>query len=191
MPDKPPDVNETVTLKDGTRVSLRAIRPDDAPRLQAAFHRLSADSVYLRFMQVRGPLTDAEARDLATIDYRTRMAIVATVPADGDEAIIGVARYGLLGPDRPGLPAPVAQAQMAEAAIVVTDDYQKRGLGSLLVPRLARYAVSQGVRAFFLAVHVNNLPILNFIRKSGLRVERRLDGATWEMVVHLPEAGSA
>ena len=101
---------ETVTLRDGTQVVLRAIRPDDAPRLQALHKRLSPESVFLRFLDQRKALTDQDAQRWATVDYRTHMAIVAALPDGDDERLIGVARYAAIDPAKP---------DTAEAAIVV------------------------------------------------------------------------
>src|SRR5258708_31586719 len=112
---------ELVELRDGTRVTLRAIRPDDAPRLQAFHARLSPDSVYLRWLSAHPVLSDEEAEGLARVDYHDRMALVATIPDDG--AIVGVARYSITPGEGPGA---------AEAAVVVADAFQQRGLGTLL-----------------------------------------------------------
>jgi RimJ/RimL family protein N-acetyltransferase len=174
-PGKP----ETVTLGDGTMVTIRPIRPDDAPRLQALFYRLSPESIALRFLGHPKELPDEEAQRLANVDYQTRMALVATGEEDGEEHIIAVARYA----------ADSAQLDLAEAAIVVEDKYQKRGLGTLLLTRLVAYAHTHGIRAFMATVHHDNVQIMRFIRQSGLPSQSKLAAGIWEIVVKLePEA---
>jgi GNAT superfamily N-acetyltransferase len=167
---------ETVTLRDGTSVALRAIRPDDAPRLQAGFARLSRESIYLRFLDQRNALSDREAQRLASVDYHSTMAIVAVVEEQGEEHIIGVGRYATVGPGDPGA---------AEAAVTVIDDYQRRGLGSVLVDRIVRYARAHGIHTFLAAVHYSNAGILHFIDSSRLPTKRRLESGAWEIRVDL------
>src|SRR3990170_6124782 len=148
---------ETVTLRDGTTVTIRAIRPDDPPRLQALFLRLSAESIYLRFLEQRRSISDREAERLATVDYDRQMAIVATRQdaPHGEEYIIGVARYAAI--DSP-------THDSAEAAIVVEDAYQGKGLGKLLADRLVTYARARGIHTFVAEVSVDNARMMNFIR---------------------------
>jgi len=169
---------ETVSLRDGTPVTLRAIRPDDAPRLQALFYRLSPESIYLRFLQSRKSVTDQEATALATVDYQHRMAMVATIQAapGNDELIIGVARYATLEAPR---------SDVAEAAIVVEDSYQRKGLGKLLADRLAAYARAHGVQSFLAEVALDNMRMIEFIRRAGLPVKSKLESGVWELRVGL------
>jgi RimJ/RimL family protein N-acetyltransferase len=167
---------ERVTLRDGLQVVVRPIRPDDAPRLQALVSRLSPESMFLRFLAVVKKLSAKEARHLATVDYQSRMALVATVVEEGEEQIIGVARYSTVPGDEPGL---------AEAAVVVEDRYQRRGLGSFLLRQLIAYARRHGVQSFLANVHPSNEPIMRFIRRSGLPVESRAASGVWEIVIRL------
>lgn len=171
-PGKP----EPITLRDGTTVTIRPIRPDDAPRLQALFYRLSPESIALRFLGHRKELPYEQAKQFATVDYHKRMALVATREQGGEEHIIAVARYAV---------DPVGQTDFAEAAIVVEDEYQKRGLGTLLLIRLVEYARQHGIHAFTATVRHDNVQIMRFIRKSGLPTERKLGAGVWEIVVKL------
>src|SRR3954449_11052192 len=117
----PAEIEHDVPLRDGGTVHLRPIRPDDAPRLQAAFSRLSRDSIFFRFFSPLPVLTDERAAYFTTVDYDRRLAIVAVERAaagadgdgdgDGDEQIIGVIRYDRFGQDA------------AEFALIVEDRY--------------------------------------------------------------------
>lgn len=168
---------ETVRLQDGRTVLLRPIRPDDAPRLQEGFARLSPESIYLRFLEAASGLSDAQARHLATVDYQERMAMVGSVQEDGQERLVAVARYGLLAGGEPGL---------AEAAIVVRDDYQGQGLGKILIKRLLQYGRRHGVKTLVATVHSSNARILRFITKSGLPFEKKmLEPGVWEYRIRL------
>ncbi len=163
---------EKVTLRDGTEVTIRAIVPEDAALLQALFRRLSPESVFLRFLTRLKELTQTQADRLANVDYETQMAVVATLGPD----VIGVARYAVIPDREPG---------MAEAAVVVEDQYQSRGLGTLLLARLSDYAREHGVVAFVASIHQSNDRILSFIRKSGLRTESSIVAGLWEIRVYL------
>lgn len=170
---------EHIVLQDGTPVTIRPIRPDDAPKLQSAFKRLSTQSIYYRFLQIFSQLTDQQARDFANLDYYQRMAFVAETREAGEPSLIGVARYARLPGDEPDL---------AESAVVVIDEYQKRGLGSLLLQRLVRYARSHDVQAFLATVHVSNAQIMRFIQRSGFPAEKRMiEPGVWEIRVRLPD----
>ncbi len=170
---------EDVQLKDGSRVKLRPIRPDDAPRLQQTFTMLSPQTIYMRFLSAAKGLSDKQARQLAEVDYVNRMALVGTVQEEGEERIISVARYGMLDDPEPGL---------AEAAIVVRDDYQNRGLGKISMERLVRYGRAHGVKAFMATVHVANVPVMQFIKHSGFPFEKKmLEPGIWEIRINLPE----
>lgn len=166
--------SETITLRDGTQLTLRPIRPDDAPRLQALHSRLSPESVRLRFLSVRPVLPPDEARRLATVDYQTQMAIVATREEAGEDVIVAVARYSATQPDRP---------DEAEAAIVVEDRYQGQGLGTLLVERLLPHARQQGIRTFVAEISGENERIMRFVRRSGLPTEKRFEAGVWQIKV--------
>ena len=174
----PPNFTEVVSLKDGSQVTLRPIRPDDAPRLQEGFSRLTPQTIYMRFLQAAKELTDQQARELAEVDYQKRMAMVGYILEDGHERLVVVARYGMLDRDEEGL---------AEAAIVVRDDYQKRGLGKIAMQCLVRYASEHGVRGLVATVHANNTPVLSFIRNAGMPFKKRIiEPGIWEIIIPLP-----
>jgi acetyltransferase len=164
---------EQATLRDGLSVLIRPIRPDDADDLQAGFRRLSPESIYLRFLGTMNELSDNMAQQLATLDYHSRMAFVATVPIAGKEILIGVARYGLVGAAEPG---------MAECAIVVGDEYQGRGLGQRMLDQLIRYARAHGVTGLLATIHSTNTRIKRFIERSGFEADRKMtEPGVWEV----------
>jgi RimJ/RimL family protein N-acetyltransferase len=171
-----PPLSESVTLRDGSRLTIRPIRPDDAPRLQAFHLRLSPTSIHLRFLSSHPLLSATEAERLANVDYQTRMAFVATRPAGRDESIVGVARYDVPSPTRP---------DEAEPAIVIEDAYQGRGLGAVLADRLLDYARRQGIGAFVAEINAENEHILDFIRRSGLPAQKKLEGGILQIQVKI------
>jgi acetyltransferase len=153
------------TLENGVVVTIRPIRPDDAPRLQHGLTHLSSETIYYRFLDTTNAFTDEQALRLASLDYYSQMAFVASVIEGGEEHLVGVARYALIGAESPGV---------AENAVVVRDDYQGNGLGTLLLERLIRYGRQHGVTTFTASILQSNARIMNFIRRSGLPFERKM-----------------
>jgi len=125
-------------------------------------------------------LSFEEAQRLATVDYQTRVAFVATLEEAGEEIIVAVARYDVIRPDRP---------DVAEAAIVVEDRYQGQGLGSMLLDRLLAYARAHGVHTFMAEISAENKRMMRFIQRSGLPVEKKLEDRVWEVRLNIGARG--
>jgi len=134
----------TTHLTDGTAVVLREIRAEDKDLLAAGHARLSDQSRLTRFLASKPKLTASDLRYLTEVDGVNHYAVVALV--DGD--IVGVARWVRLHDD----PA------SAEAAVVVGDHLQGRGLGKLLARRLADAARARGVRRITASILSDNPP---------------------------------
>jgi GNAT superfamily N-acetyltransferase len=150
-------LGEYADLRDGRRVHLRPIRPDDADLLVEANERLSPASRYFRWFTSRPHLSSETAGYLAEVDFRSRFAIVATVTEDGVERIVAVARFDL-APDE----------AVAEFALTVLDDYQSAGLGTLLWYRLVELARARGVRRLTAVVLADNQRMKDLLRKQGV-----------------------
>lgn len=147
---------ESVALRDGTTVRLRFVRPEDKPLFLEAWERLSLRSRYRRFLAPKNRLTAEELRYFTEVDGEHHLALVALHGPPGREWGVGVARFVRL----PGRP------EAAEAAVAVTDDFQNRGLGSLLADRLARAAQEREIRWVVCEVLRENEPVCRLLRKS-------------------------
>jgi GNAT superfamily N-acetyltransferase len=158
-----PDLHERHTLRDGTHVVVRHIRPSDAPELRRAFDRLSPESRYRRFFGGVPQLTDASLHYLTDVDGRDHVAIVATTdgPEPDGATGLGVARFVRLQ-DEP---------TVAEAAVTVVDDSQRKGLGRLLATKLAEAARERGIHTFRSDVLADNEPMRAIMSEVGA-VER-------------------
>lgn len=168
---------DDITLLDGTRVTIRPIRPSDAAGLQAGFRRLSPESIYFRFLETFSQLSDQQAEYFVNVDYQTRMAFVGEIDENGQKNLIAVARYAVTGD---------AQEGVAESAIVIVDEYQNRGLGAELLDRLIHYARSHGIKIFIATVHLSNARIMHFIRRSGFPFKKNmLEPGIWEIHIDL------
>lgn len=147
----------TATLRDGRRVLLRPIEPGDKDRLREGLARLSPLSTYLRFHSGVHELTDAQLAYLTEVDHDRHDAWVALAADDLDGPGLGVARYVADATD-PGV---------AEAAVVVADEHQGRGIGTLLLIALGQAARDHGVRLFRAHVLTENQGVLELLDQLG------------------------
>jgi len=164
-------------VTDGTKVHVRPIVPEDEPLLIEAVAAMSERTVYFRFFSPMKRLPDALAHRLAVVDYQDRFALVATThKPGGKERIVGVARY-----DR------VVNTDVAETAVAVVDEFQRRGLGSALLTILAKVARDHGIKTFTLIVLPENQQMLGLLRKMGWIHHAKLTGGVYEISFDLPD----
>lgn len=134
-------------------MSIRPIRPDDAPALQVFHSCLSPESIRLRFHGLLKELPAPMARRFCEVDGYNRAAFVATT---GDpERIIGVGRYDWIGDGD------------AEIAFVVADSFQRHAIGTMLLKRVFEVARKRGLRRLVAHVLPGNTPMLHLIERSG------------------------
>jgi GNAT superfamily N-acetyltransferase len=162
------------TLRDGTPLHIRAIRPDDKQALVALLERLSPQTVYYRFHGVKKSLSREELVYLTELDFHRQAALVAVVAIDGEEQIVGVGRYAS---------APGAPEHRAEVALTVEDAHQGRGIGSLLLKHLTRVAHSQGVSELDAHVLAENKGMLQLFERTGLVLRRAASGGACHLVM--------
>jgi len=166
--------DQEVALRDGTRVRVRPIRGDDAPRLVALYEHLSGDTRYQRFFSMMRRLPPDWARFLAEVDYTQRFALVAEAP-DDPGTLIAVARY-----------EPAGEPGTVEVAFVVQDAWQGRGLGTVLFRELLRAAAANGFRRFRAWVLSENRRMLALIARHGTVEQRAFDGGVVELTFVAP-----
>jgi RimJ/RimL family protein N-acetyltransferase len=169
------DDREEHTLRDGSRIVLRLIRPDDRIELHALYRRLSPESRYRRFLSVKADLDEDELDYLTRVDNDAHVAIVAIVDTLDlkAERIVGVARFVRFPDD----------ATAAEGAVLVADGMQNRGLGKVLLRAMREAAIGRGVERFRADVLLSNGPMRHLLAEAGA-VMREVDDAT--LVVEVP-----
>jgi acetyltransferase len=156
----PTHLVETWPMPDGITLTLRPIRPEDATIEQSFVRGLSDRSRYFRFMQAVQELTPEMLVRFTQIDYDREMALIAVVETDaGSEQQVAVARY-TTRPDGQG----------CEFAIVVADDWQRRGIGTHLMQSLMREAHSRGIRQMEGEVIAGNQHMLALLARLGFSV---------------------
>ena len=126
------DFEATETLKNGVTVKIRAIRPSDKAGIADAFGKLDPESVYTRFFQVKGSLSDQELIAATEVDFENVVAMVVTIESGGKETIIGGGRY--LAFDLPSVRSAVPM-RMARTTRTRTTSWARR-LASWKMPAL-------------------------------------------------------
>jgi RimJ/RimL family protein N-acetyltransferase len=154
-----------VTLRDGRRVLLRPLRPEDRELYLRGFEHLSAHSRYMRFFSPKLRLSETEIRYFVEVDHHAHEAIAAIDLVSGEG--IGVARYVRDG-----------EAGAAEVSITVVDEFQGQGLGEVLLLFVAERAAEEGIDRLRAMVLGDNHRMLNLIRSRFPRhtVHRREAG---------------
>lgn len=154
-------------------VTVRPIRPDDAERLGRLLRRLSRETVHKRFFTAVVDPPASALRHLAEVDHVHREAFVAVVR----DEVVGVARFEGRVDDDP----------VAEAAVVVEDAWQRRGIGRRLLRHLGRAAAAQGITRFTASALATNVAPVHLARSLAPLVEVRLDGGEVALVIPLPD----
>jgi GNAT superfamily N-acetyltransferase len=173
-------VNEV--MKDGTRVTIRAIRPGDRNRFREAFRLLEKDSIYTRFFSYRSDLSDAEIDRAVNVDFVRHVALVVTTETARGEIIIASGRY--IATDEPGT------ERSAELAFVVEEDYQGRGIASRLLAHLVVLARRQNLTRFEADVLSQNSAMLAVFKRGGFPMQQRRDGSVIHVTLELAAATS-
>lgn len=148
-------------LADGTHLVVRPICPADKAKLAQGMQRLSPESRRRRFFTAKDSLNAASLAYLTEVDYTDHFAWVAVADDQPGRPIVGVARY---------IRAP-GDNEPAELALTVQDDYQDRGLGSLLLDALAVAARDNGIEQFVAHVLRENEPMCRMLRRAGGKLE--------------------
>lgn len=159
----PAELERTLTLrKSRDRVLVRPIRPDDAAMELAFFEGLSQSARRWRFLHPIKTLSAEMVARFTQVDYDRDMALVAIPLArDGaqEERIVGVARY-----------VREMNESRCEFALVVSDDWQGRGLAGALLGQLVEHARAVGLAVMAGYVDAQNLRMLNFVRRMGFEI---------------------
>jgi acetyltransferase len=168
----PKELEREITLRDGVRLRLRPIRPEDQDRLIALYDRLSRYTAYQRFFTVMKRLPPDWAHLLANVDYERRLALLAEHGPPETPELVGVARYEAT--DRP---------DTAEIAFVIQDGWQNRGLGTLMLDALLTAAEARGIRRFRAYVLASNTRMIDMLVRFTDVQERRTDSGVSELLL--------
>jgi acetyltransferase len=160
----PSDLVEHWAARDGERLIVRPIRPEDAEQHGAFFHRLSPQDIRYRFFSAMRELSPEQMARLTQVDYDREMAFIAVREASGET--VAVARL---------VCEPGEREDEGEFAVIVQADMKGRGLAAHLMQRLIDWARGHGLRAVVGLVLADNAPMLAFVRHLGFALKRLPD----------------
>lgn len=147
--------------KDGKSVLLRPIRPEDELLERELIAGLSEESMRFRFFYILKDITHDMLTRFCNIDYEREMAIIAEYTSNGKRRNVGVGRL-VIQPD----------GERGEFAVLVSDDFQNRGLGLKLVDMLIGIAQEKGLKSIYGIVLPDNAKMIGLARKLGFILER-------------------
>ncbi len=164
-PGYPVEWEADVVLRDGTVAHVRPICPSDADGIRRFHAAQSDESIYLRFFAPLRQLSDNDVHRFTHVDYADRVALVATMR----EEIIGIGRYDRI------------DVRSAEVAFNISDHFQGKGIGSVLLEHLAAIAQEFGIARFTAEVLPQNRKMLSVFSDAGYDVKRHIEDGVVEV----------
>ncbi len=145
---------------EGIEVLYRPIRPDDDDKILEFYYSLSRETIYFRFFSGRKNVPKSRVRDYTHIDYQKNFAMVV----EYQKKIIGVGHYII-----------TEDAETAEMAVVMHDDWQRRGIGTHFLHYLIEIAKERGIKHITATVLLENYKIMKTIEKLGFKFSKKLE----------------
>jgi acyl-CoA hydrolase/RimJ/RimL family protein N-acetyltransferase len=172
----PKELERYETLRDGTEIFFRPVKPTDESSLSEMLYSLSEESVRKRYMTRTVAFPHKDVQQLTNVDYKKDLAIVGVVPGSAGEEIVAIGQY--FNEPKQG---------RAEVAFIVQDEWQQKGMGGLLLSFLSEIAQKREVKAFHAKVLPENKAMLAVFHNSGYNVNTEFDGEVYDITYQLTE----
>ncbi len=169
---------ENVFLKNGQGIYFKSASQEDINLLESFMKRLSQESLRMRFMASISEVPQKIIQVLCESDFKNTVSILALTGDDGEQKIIGIGNYSAIG-----------NGHSAEVSFLVEDAYQGKGIGTLLVERLAGIAAANGIVELEAEVLPENQPMINVFNSSGFEKHKVWNSDT--VHIELPLNGAA
>ncbi len=150
---------------DGESVTIRPAKPVDERRIQEHFYNLDKKDVVSRFFHVKTRFVHDEMKDVSQIDYIKTLTIVAVVGEFGFGKVIAIAEYHFED-----------ASNMAEIAFSVSKNWQQKGLGSILIRKLAEAARENGIAGFHAYTAPDNEGMIRLFKFLPYRIRTSFEG---------------
>jgi len=161
------------SLRDGRRVEIRALRPEDRDDMLVAVGRIGTESLYRRFFGVKREFSEKETAFFVNVDFVNHVALVAVVEEDGKPVIVAGGRYVVVGPGK------------AEVAFAVIDTYQGQGIGTTLMRHLVSIARDAGLKELAADVLPDNKQMLGVFQNCGLAMRTKRESRNLHVTLQL------
>jgi acetyltransferase len=171
----PRELEECAELKDGRRVTLRPIRPEDEPAHWEFLEHLSAEDKRFRFFGNIAELPRSEMIRFTQIDYDREMAFIAKGPDEaGEVRTLGVVR-AMTRPDN----------SESEFAVAIRSDMKRTGMGRILMDKIIRYCKSRGTGAISGQGLLENRGMAGLAKAMGFTVTKAMDDDVFDFYMDL------
>ena len=176
----PEELREWVTLKNGWQVEVRPIRAEDAPLITIFHRQLSEESIRFRYFHNKSNLTQRDLSILSHINYDRQMAFIAEyLSDDGSKEMLGVVRVWN-DPDN----------IRTEFSVIIRDDLQGLGIGSLLMKKMIDYCTNIGTLEMIGKIMVDNHPMRALMKHLGFKCRYNMEEQVIDAVMRLNEPES-
>ena len=170
----PSEIATESMMRDGLKMSYRAIKPSDEEGMRRLFYRFSDDSVYSRYFHSVRAMPHAKIQEYVNVDWHQVMSIVGIIREEGEERIIAEGRYIR----SPG-------SENAEVVFVVDEDYQSHGIATAIYLKLVQLARERGIKTFLADVLFANAPMMKVFQKGNLPIRAYLEAGTYHLSIDL------
>lgn len=151
----PSELERCVTLSNRRQVRIRPLRPNEDGPVRELDAHLSPRTRHLRFLSPMPALPDAVLRLLATVDYRCRLSLVAEVGTGDRREVVALGSFGAI------------DNGTAEVALVVCDQWQHQGVGTVLADLVLQAAEERGFACFVFHMLLENTGIRRLVARVG------------------------
>jgi acetate---CoA ligase (ADP-forming) len=158
-----------IIMRDGSTATLRLSQPEDKNEMKAFFHRITPESRWERFFSVAEPDERLINSLCDSSNPQSQLTLITTRIQSGKERIIAIATYSAMDKEK------------AEVAFTVDDAFQGKGLGTLLLERLAVLAANNGFQRFWAITHAHNKRMIEIFQNSGFQLKQRLEEGSVEV----------
>ncbi|MGA6828804.1 GNAT family N-acetyltransferase [Nitrospira sp. NS4] len=162
-----------VILRDGTTAAIRPTHAEDRAMMQAFINRLSPASRRHRFFSETGPPADTMASLCDSSNPAKQLTVAVTRTIAGQPRIIAAGSYW------------ARTADEAEVAMAVADDFHGKGLGTILLERLAMLAIHRGFTRLWAVTHTDNVAMREVFRESGYPIHESYEGGDMQVQLSL------
>ena len=172
----PEELELNAETKANLKVFIRPVRPTDEPLVRDLFYKFSRDTVYYRFFSYISAMPHDKLAKFVNVDYESEMMLVAVLKQAGEEKIIGMAGYAL---DK--------ATGLAEFAFAIADEWQNKGIGTVLFSYLIKIAKMKNISGFVGYVLDTNVGAYRLTHKMGFPIKTKWEDGVYTLTMMFNE----
>jgi len=172
----PEELELNAETKANLKVFIRPVRPTDEPLVRDLFYKFSRDTVYYRFFSYISAMPHDKLAKFVNVDYESEMMLVAVLKQAGEEKIIGMAGYAL---DK--------ATGLAEFAFAIADEWQNKGIGTVLFSYLIKIAKMKNINGFVGYVLDTNVGAYRLTHKMGFPIKTKWEDGVYTLTMMFNE----